>query len=55
MHRTMAFQATTLIDEFSVKVRDGTTAWKAEGDIRRNRLSLDVGEYKRVLGTLSAK
>ena len=55
VHGMMGLQATNLIDEFSIKVRDGKPMWRAEGDVRRNGLSLDVGEYKRVLETLGER
>ena len=59
VHGTMVLQATNLIDEFNVKVEgsviDGKTVWKAERNTRRNGLSLDAGEYKRIFGTLSAR
>ena len=48
-------QATNLIDEFSIKVRDGKFSWKPEGDVRANGLSLEVGEYRRILGTLGER
>lgn len=61
VHGMMAFQAATLIEEFKVKVGkdDGGKAvsvvGRPEGDVRRNGLSLPVGEYRRVLGTLGAR
>ena len=51
----MEFQATNLIDEFSIKIRDGKSVWKPEGDVRRNGLSLDVGEYTSILETLGER
>jgi hypothetical protein len=55
IHGMMEFQATNLIDEFSIKVRDGKAFWKPGGDIRRNGLSLPVGEYTRILHTLGER
>jgi hypothetical protein len=55
IHGMMEFQATNLIDEFSIKIRDGDTVWKPEGDIRRNGSSLPVGEYTRILHTLGER
>lgn len=51
----MKFQATNLIDEFNVKVRDGKPVWKPEGDVRRNGQSLELGDYKRILETLGER
>lgn len=56
VHGMMESHVSVLIEEFSVKVnKDGQAAWKPEGDVRRNGLSLPVGEYKRILGTLGAR
>ena len=55
VHGMMEPQATNLMDEFSVKVKDGKVSWKPEGDVRANGLSLEVGEYWRILATLGER
>lgn len=55
VHGMMEPQATNLMDEFSVQVKDGKVSWKPEGDVRANGLSLEVGEYRRILKTLGER
>ena len=55
VHGMMELQALTMMEEFSIKIKDGQAVWKPEGDVRANGLSLDVGEYKRILGTLGER
>ena len=55
VHGMMEFQASTLIEEFSVKIKEDKAVWKPQGDVRRNGLSIPVGEYRRILGTQGSR
>ncbi|KIW23422.1 uncharacterized protein PV07_11620 [Cladophialophora immunda] len=58
IHGMMELKAGTLIEEFRVKfnAKEGkVVVGRPEGDIRKNGLKMDAGEYVRVLGTLGER
>ncbi|KIW97509.1 uncharacterized protein Z519_01093 [Cladophialophora bantiana CBS 173.52] len=58
VHGMMELQAGTLIEEFRIKFdpREGkVVVGRPEGDVRKNGLKMDAGEYVRVLGSLGER
>ncbi|KIY03459.1 uncharacterized protein Z520_00150 [Fonsecaea multimorphosa CBS 102226] len=58
IHGMMELQAGTLIEEFRVKfnAKEGkVVVGRPEGDVRKNGLKMDAGEYVRVLGSLGER
>ncbi|KAH0848299.1 hypothetical protein AYO21_04329 [Fonsecaea monophora] len=58
IHGMMELQAGTLIEEFRVKFNTKeikVVVGRPEGDIRKNGLKMDAGEYVRILGSLGER